>query len=114
MGEESETRDLPDVGAPAVGSSDVEVSVAPTGEIDMATAPILTRDLETAIREHPARVLVDLGDVSFLDSSGINALVRAQHLADGFGVELVLDSPNETCKRVLKVAGLDALFAIRP
>ena len=109
MGEESETRDLSDVGA-----SDVEVFVAPTGEIDMATAPMLARDLQTAIREHPARVLIDLSNVSFLDSSGINALVRAKHLADGFGVELVLESPNETCQRVLKVAGLDALFAIRP
>ncbi len=83
-----------------------------TGEIDMATAPTLTRDLQTAIREHPARVLVDLSAVDFLDSCGINALVRAHRLAEGFGVEMVLESPNEMCQRVLKVAGLDGLFRI--
>jgi anti-anti-sigma factor len=99
---------------PDAGSSVVEVSVVVTGEVDMATAPALARDLQAAIREHPARVIVDLADVTFLDSSGINALVRAQHVADGFGVELVLESPNEACQRVLKVAGVDALFRIRP
>ncbi|HEX6312142.1 MAG TPA: STAS domain-containing protein [Acidimicrobiia bacterium] len=104
-----ESRDLPDA-----RRSDVEARVVVTGEIDMATAPTLSRDLQAAIREHPARVLVDLSGVAFLDSSGINALVRAQHLVDGFGVDLVLESPNEACQRVLKVAGLDTLFHVRP
>lgn len=67
----------------------------------MMTAPALARDLQTAIRGHPARVLVDLREVEFLDSSGINALVRAHHVAEGFGVALILESPNETCERVL-------------
>ncbi|MGH9030976.1 MAG: STAS domain-containing protein [Acidimicrobiia bacterium] len=98
---------------PDAGRSDVEARVVVTGEIDMATAPMLAQDLQAAIRDHPARVLVDLREVEFLDSSGINALVRAHHLADGFGVELILDSPNETCQRVLEVAGLDGLFRTR-
>lgn len=58
-------------------------------------------------------MLLDLREVDFLDSSGINTLVRAHHLAEGFGVELILESPNEVCQRVLKVAGLDGLFRIR-
>lgn len=108
MTEVSRSRDLPDAGTPGL-----EVSVVVTGEVDMASAPALTRDLQTAIREHPARVVLEMSGVSFLDSSGINALVRAKHLADGFGVTLVLDSPTEACQRVLKLAGVDELFRIR-
>ena len=108
MGKASGSRERPDP-----ETSDVEARVVVTGEIDMATAPALARDLQAAIRDHPARVFVDLRAVDFLDSSGINALVRAHHLAEGFGVALILESPNETCQRVLKVAGLDTLFRIR-
>lgn len=108
MTEASRSRDLPDAGTPAL-----EKSVVVTGEVDMASAPALTRDLQAAIREHPARVVVEMSGVSFLDSSGINSLVQARHLADSFGVELILDSPTEACQRVLKMAEVDELFPTR-
>jgi anti-anti-sigma factor len=108
MGEETEARDLADAEA-----SGVEASVLAKGEIDMATAPELDRRLQAAISTRPARIVVDLSAVTFLDSSGINALVRAKNVGDGFGVDLVLESPNEACQRVLKVTGLDVVFDIR-
>jgi anti-anti-sigma factor len=107
-------KDLDAGGAPDASSSGVEISVVGAGEIDMASAPELDLRLQKAIRTHPARVVVDLSAVTFLDSSGINTLVRAKNVGDGFGVELVLESPTEACQRVLKVAGLDVIFRIRP
>jgi len=51
--------------------------VAIVGEIDMANAPEVKRAIE-ASRDGTERVVVDLSEVTFLDSSALNALVHSQ------------------------------------
>ena len=99
---------------------DVEVtSAAPgtvvhvAGELDLASAPSLLETL-TALEPAAGYVVVDLTDVSFLDSSGLSVLLQArQRLADGpadTDLRLVVTRPS--IRRVLGVTGLTEVFAI--
>ena len=53
------------------------VIVSIVGEIDMATAPEVSSAIDTA-RDDAERVVVDLSEVTFLDSSALNAFVQSQ------------------------------------
>jgi anti-anti-sigma factor len=95
------------------GDHDRSLVAVVRGEIDLATAPVLDRELEGAVARGPDRVVVDMSGVTFLDSSGCHALVRAHRRADTTGVELHLAGLDGTCRRVLEVAGLAELLTIR-
>ena len=85
--------------------------VAVAGEVDIQTAA----DLQTAIATASNRALeiwVDLTDTTFMDSSGLHALVSARaHLIEA-GRRLVLICPQGRVLRVLTLTGLDRLFEI--
>ncbi len=49
------------------------------GEVDLATAPALRETLLPAIEQRTGRVVVDLSEVSFMDSTGVHVLVEAHH-----------------------------------
>ena len=79
-------------------SRDDSVIVEVRGEIDLATAPELMRVVEAGLDAGPVevrRVVIDLSDVGFLDSSGLNALVRLRRLLDGRGIAFRLVSPAD-------------------
>lgn len=57
-------------------------------------------------------VLVDLAEVSYIDSSGIASLVEALQMAKKKDCSLILVSVSEACLRVLKLARLDTVFSI--
>jgi anti-anti-sigma factor len=86
--------------------------VAVAGEVDMQTAD----DLQTAIVAAGNRALeiwVDLSDTTFMDSSGLHALVTARaHLIGAAGRRLVLICPPGPVLRVLTITGLDQLFEV--
>jgi anti-anti-sigma factor len=76
------------------------------GEIDMATAPQLG-DALGAVSDRATRVVVDLSAVSFLDSSGLNALVHAQRELAGREVSFRVVSPkDQVVRRVLEITQL--------
>src|SRR5262245_61737895 len=80
--------------------------VAVAGEIDMATAPQLAAALEGL----DADVTVDLGGVSFLDSSGITVLVEAFQTARLAGHRFQARDETGIVRRALEVTGVDALL----
>ena len=79
------------------------------GEIDMATAPDLTQELSEAVRAHPCRVIVDLTQVTFMDSTGFSALVRAR--AEGNGELRLVGASGMVCE-VLRITGLEEVFPV--
>jgi anti-anti-sigma factor len=81
------------------------------GEIDLASAPELQRVLEEVARSHPSRVLLELDDVGFLDSSGLRVLVRAQRELESAGSVLVIDGVSAAARTVLEVSGLLEAFS---
>lgn len=73
--------------------SPYQVSVVPEGEVDLATADVLSTLLAEVLAERPSKVVVDLAGVSFLDSTGIKCLLAAQTAATAGGCRLVVRRP---------------------
>ena len=86
--------------------------VAISGEVDMFSSPDLRRELQGLTRRKVARIVVDLSDVGFMDSSGIATLVQGLKEARPFGGKFLLAAPTETVLRVLQLANLTELFGV--
>jgi anti-sigma B factor antagonist len=82
------------------------------GEVDMATCVELEAALErTGSGE---RVIVDLTDCTFLDSSGIRVLLKGSARLESTGGTASLVAPDARIRRVLEIAGLEARLPIHP
>ncbi len=82
------------------GQSEIRVE----GELDMAVADRLQEHLERS--ENSDRVLVNLSDCDFIDSTAIAVLLRAQRQREEDGGELAAFGATGQVRRVLEVAGL--------
>lgn len=82
------------------------------GEIDIATSPRLFDALLVAV-DHSPRVVVDMSEVTFVDSTGLNVLVSGLHQARGRQGDLALVGPAGIVRNALHVTGLHRLFIIR-
>ena len=76
------------------------------GELDLATAPALEQSLNEIISSGNGRILLDLNDLSFVDSAGVTVLIRAKRDAEERGRPLVLRRPTEQLHSVFAVVGL--------
>ncbi len=82
-----------------------------TGEVDVSTSPRVQEAIEAAIaRGGVLRVVVDLSAVTFLDSSGMTALVIGRRRAQEQNVSLTVDNMGRQVRRVLELAGLLAFL----
>ncbi len=84
--------------------------VAVAGGVDRETSPLLLRALLRALRGSAARVLVDLGQVTSLETSGLATLVTARDAARRRGVDFRLSRPGEHALRLLRLFGLEEMF----
>lgn len=84
-----------------------------TGEVDLAVVPDLLEQGQQHLRSRPSVLEIDLGGVSFIDSSGLGALVHLRNDATSAGVTLILSRPTAAVRRLLQVSGLDQVFEIR-
>ena len=86
-------------------------TVSVRGELDASTAPDLA-DLCCSVHADGARDLViDLTETSFLDSSGLRALIGAHRLFSEGG-NLALAHASEPVRRLLEITGLDDYFTL--
>lgn len=89
-----------------------EAIVSVGGEVDAATSPQLAAELQRATAAGPRRVTVDLSAVSFIDSTGLGALVAALRHQREAGGDMWLRAPGASVRRVLEIAGLNQVFTI--
>ena len=82
------------------------------GEVDINTAAKLTKALDAAIRQSAGAFVVDLCDVVFLDSSGINVLMRARAVLGRDDRPIIVVCPPGQVRRVLDLAGIAELFTL--
>lgn len=78
--------------------------IVPSGDLDLATAPLLERELE-ALASVPL-VIVDLRSVESIDSTGLNALLRGREQAMNSGQEFAVVKGPEQVQRLLSVTGV--------
>ncbi|GIJ47753.1 anti-sigma factor antagonist [Virgisporangium aliadipatigenens] len=81
------------------------------GELDIRTCVKLEQVVGVAVDEG-RRVVLDLAELTFCDSTGLAGLVRLHKRAQAAGGELVLRDPVPRVQTLLGLTGLDRLFPI--
>jgi anti-anti-sigma factor len=102
---EAKTFDVPAPGELVVDiktESDAIV-VSLTGELDLATVEIFERHLREAQSTRPAKLIVDLTGLGFMDSTGLQTLLRARERANETDYELALRRGPQQVHRVFEL-----------
>ena len=81
------------------------------GELDLGTIPRVEKHLFEEVRVN-AGVIVDLTDVSFIDSSGIGLLIRALRSTEDAGAVHTVVAEGSQVDRVFSLAGIDRVLPI--
>lgn len=85
-----------------------------SGDIDLSAIDRLTREAEQCLASPDCTsLLLDLGSVTFIDSSGMGALVSVHHDARARHKSLELGNVPEHVSRLLALTALDSLLTIR-
>jgi anti-sigma B factor antagonist len=89
-------------------------AIALTGELDIETAPQLGEEVELAVWSTVGAFVLDLTGITFLDSSGLHALLRARAFLAREDRPLVLVCPAGPARRVLDLASVLDTFVVYP
>lgn len=83
------------------------------GEIDHHSAVGLRQELdEEILRRQPARLVLDLSRIEFMDSAGLGLLMGRYRLMQSIGGVMVISNANERVLKILRLAGMERFFEI--
>jgi anti-sigma B factor antagonist len=80
------------------------------GELDLYNVAEVSAALAQAAEQAPDRLVIDLEEVEFVDSTALGALVEAGR---GLGTQMLLAAPGPDVRRALDVSGLSSHFDVR-
>jgi len=83
-----------------------------SGDVDLSSSRELQAELREAISSGPSRLIVDLGGVPYMDSSGVATLVEAMQNSRKKGTRLVLCGMGDKVQSIFEIARLDKVFTI--
>lgn len=81
------------------------------GDVDLENSDSLREQVSIALDEN-TKVSVDMNEVTYIDSSGIAALIESKQKAEESSKEFKILRPSESVSSVLKMAKLDTFFVI--
>jgi len=81
-------------------------------DIDLSSSPGLRAALMELLKKKPQRVMIDLSQVGFMDSSGVATLVEALRQQRAHSGKMVLFGMNPRVKSIFEISRLDSLFTI--
>ena len=87
-------------------------TVHAAGDLDLDTAPRLLAEVKRLLEERVEALVVDLGGLAFVDSSGLGILVACWRRAQAANVEFRLLNPTEDVTMTLEITGLDQILPI--
>ncbi|MEV8634829.1 STAS domain-containing protein [Streptosporangium sp. NPDC051023] len=88
--------------------------LALAGELDYTNAERFRHDLHEAIGSEPRDLVIDLTDLSFCDSTGIQVFLGVRRLIQDRGCGISLANPHQRLKRLFHLTGLIHAFGIQP
>ena len=83
------------------------------GDIDLATVPALEAAIDEALAPKPTGLVIDLSDVEFLASAGLQALV-ATHNNVSQSAQFAVVANSASTSRPIQLTGLDRIFDLYP
>jgi anti-sigma B factor antagonist len=95
-----------------VSTSDARATLTVHGDLDLGTSHRLRRVLVELDEAGATDVVVDLGDVDLLDSTGLGVLIGGLRRARQAGGELRLARLSPRHRELLSVTGLDRVFPL--
>jgi anti-sigma B factor antagonist len=84
------------------------------GELDGATAPFLVRTLVELNDTLEGDLVLDIKQLSFIDSTGLSVFVSQQKKLSAKGQKLVIYAPTPMARRLFQITGLEEVLAIEP
>jgi anti-sigma B factor antagonist len=90
------------------------VTVSLRGEVDVLTVDQVRLALAEAIADRPQRIVVDLADLSFIDSTGLGALIFGFQRTRDEGIGFRLARPTRGVHQVLVLSGLLEIVEVTP
>lgn len=89
---------------------DADGVIIAIGDIDVAGGPLVEAAILESESDQP--VVIDLDEVTFIDSSGLRSLLGASKRAAERGTEIILRSPSAAVRRLLEITGTEGQFRI--
>jgi len=83
-----------------------------SGEIDAYTASELTEKLVPLMKKKGNKIIVDLSDIEYMDSTGLGVFVGALKTSKKNGSELILKNLTDRVQRLFEITGLNEVIAI--
>jgi len=84
------------------------------GDIDLHVSPVVTEALNAMIKKKPERIVIDLSRVTYIDSSGVAALILAMQEVEAYGGKFFLSGLQETLRLIFETSRLERVFRIFP
>lgn len=82
------------------------------GDLDFHSSPQVRTELGKVVAKQPAKILVDLKNVSYIDSSGLATFVELFQKIKRYSGKLVLFNLNPAVRSVFEIAKLDTIFKL--
>jgi len=88
------------------------ILLAPQGELGYNEAPTLRQFLKQAHDKKPTRIVVDLANVSYMNTPGVATLVEALQISKRNRTRLILCGMNDKVRAIFEIARLNTVFEI--
>ncbi|UCD30027.1 MAG: STAS domain-containing protein [Planctomycetota bacterium] len=88
------------------------IVVVLSGQIDLHHTPAVHHAFIDVCEEKPERLIINLGEVDYMDSSGVGALVEVFRRVNAYGGKLSLCCMNERVHSIFEITKLDQFFKI--
>lgn len=93
-----------------ISRSDEQVELVLGGELDLVASQALRDVLDDLTGVF--RVVIDLADVSYVDSTGLHSLLNLRTRIQASGAEFVIRAPSPFVQRAIEVSGLKGMFEV--
>ena len=81
-----------------------------TGEVDLKSSPQLREKLQSALKEKPRAIILDMAGCSYIDSSGIATLVETLQRLKKDNGKMAIAGAAQRVKDIFEIAHLDGIF----